>query len=484
MSVMLPLKAIPDGASSKVKKGVLELHERLLGAGFSPITSPLLVKSDEIIYNRGIDEAGNDNGKSNFFVFVKVGGNKLTTLFFDPDYGPNAALLKPKEIYRTHEIKSFSVLGFDALMSEISATAAKKPHTSYFTILHGHVGFIDGINLLENHYDDGESGHAAIVRQLMLHHYDLDTMGMHNNFVAELYQSQSGLERTAGIIKLPSVEATVPISDEGANGPHENLWFASARVALEYHRRFFKHRTGRYPPYATKSSMEEMMRYNKRLLKERQVAIGIPHAAAASIISWLGRVAAGEWSRAALEKHVQEDVQGIGAFNIDISSSRKLVSDNPSEMKYLMELVSKEWKMADKTYLNAMNMAWSHQMRKEYGTFIYADHDLHKYGELSYGGSIQGLGKMLNVLVFDPSVARERKPDAREVVDLMHSPQRTERVVAMIPYDSREADLVAARSYLTLGDRIDKSVEFIGRIIKTAPEIWDEIISAIKSRYK
>ncbi len=478
-----PLLRVPGNASSKVKKSVCELHERLLSAGFSPVNSPLLVKQNELVYNRGISAEGRDNGKSNFCVFVKIDGNKAETLFFDPDFGPNAALLKQDQIYREMKITGFTAKGLDEVMTGITAAAEKKPLTSYFTVLHGHTGFIDNINLLENHYDDGESEQAAIVRQLMLHHYDLDFMGMHNNFVAELYHSQTKLERQAGIIKLPSVEATVPISDEGANGPHENIWFASPREALAYHQRFFKHRTGKYPPYATKSSMDEMMRHNRRLSEDGGAAFGIPHAAAASIISWLGRVSTGEWSREALEKHVREDIQGIGAFNLDISNS-KLVSDNPSEMKYFIDLVRDGWKTGDKTYNNVVNMAWSQQMRKQFGTFMYADHDLHKYPDFSYGGSIQGLGKMFNVFVFDPLVVRDHKPDAREVVKLMHSPIRAERILAMIPYDAHEMDLVDARNYLTFWDRISKSVEFVGRIFKTAPEIWDEIISVIQTRYK
>ncbi len=484
MADLPQFKAGSQNASSKVKKGVGELHERLLGAGFSPVNSALLARPDEIIYNRGINSDSRDNGKSNFFVFVKIDGNAATALFFDPDYGPNAALLKPDQIYRQMNLTGFTAKGIDAVMTQILATAEKKPLTSYFTVLHGHYGVIDGLNLLDSHFDDGESDQVAIVRQLMLHHYDLDFTGMHNNFVAELYHSQTRLEQHAGIVKLPSVEATLPISDEGANGPHENIWFADPREGLEYHQRFFKHRTGKYPPYATKSSMDEMMRYNKRLSRERGAAFGIPHAAAASVISWLGRVANGEWNRVALENHVREDIQGIGAFNLDIAASRKLSSDNPSEMKYFMDLVAKEWKTGDKTYFNALNYAWAQQMRKQFGTFIYADHDLHKYPDFSYGGSIQGLGKMLNVVVFDPAVARESKPDAREIVDIMHSQQRNERIIAMIPYDSKEADLVAARNYMTLGDRIDKSVEFIGRVLKTAPEIWEEIVDVIKTRYK
>ncbi|MFN3909872.1 MAG: hypothetical protein ACK4J0_01400 [Candidatus Anstonellaceae archaeon] len=482
MTKFLFHKAFPSSASHSLKKGFREFHELLVENNFSLVPFFQILKPNELIYNRGISQTGEDNGKSNFFVFVKFKPLYFTLFFFNPDFSSRAIELKPTEIYIKLHITGFSSSEFEKAIKKINLYAEKKPTTSYFVLLHGHVGFINGINMLTNHYDDGLSDMLTILRQLMVHHYDIDASGMHNNFIQELYFYQYNLEQKAGIVKFPSVEVTIPINRKGANGPHENIWFGSIKEGLEYHKRFFRSRMGKYPPYATTKSIKKLLNYNKTLAKEKRAAFGIAHPAYFVNTSWLGRVAAGQWSLSALEEHVQENIQGIGAFNIDSYSFRELKSSNPSEMKYFMDLVEK-WKTANSTYFNAVNMAWAQEMRQKYGVFPYADHDIHKYEDFSYGGSIQGLGKMLNVLHFPSLPLRTKKPSPQEMVELMHSKDRTEKIEAFIPYNPKTANLVSSRLHLAFKDLLKKNKVFLIKVLKTAPEIFKEIKDFILSRY-
>ncbi|MCM8830701.1 MAG: hypothetical protein NC918_00710 [Candidatus Omnitrophica bacterium] len=238
------------------KKGIITFHNKMLENGFS-LVNDKFHKENELIYNRAINHDGTDNGKSNFFVFVKIKPLYCKIFFFNPDYSQEAYFLKPNEIYQNIYLKNYTSQEINHTIKKIIHIANKKPNNSYFILLHSHVGYINGVNLLEKHLDDGQSDQLIIIRQLMLHHYDIDASGMHNNFIPSLFIQQQNMEKQVGIIKVPSIEITLPLNKRAANGPHEIAWFSSVKDAIDYHNYFFKERVGKYPPYATTKSLKK-----------------------------------------------------------------------------------------------------------------------------------------------------------------------------------------------------------------------------------
>jgi hypothetical protein len=375
------------------------------------------------------------------------------------------------------------------------ATAAKKPEQAYFADLHGHTGFIGDYDMLTHHWDDGFSELTDIVRKHVQYNYDIDARGCHNNFIPEFFGYQMQLESAAGIVSMPSLELTLCLNKAGDNGPHENLWFASITAAKDYHEEFLTQRRGKYPPYGPNAPYEELVKYNKKLIDKGMLAVGIAHPAAAPIISWLGRVSVGDWDLAELERHVKEEVHGIGAFNLDISPSnylkfdsrqpperriKKLRIDNPSENEYFTGLIRK-WGTGETLLVEALNMAWAQEMREKLGKFIYADHDMHDFSKVGYDYSIHGLGKMYNILDFTAQGPRGSKPSPAEIVALLQSMRARERIKTFIPYNPKTGDLLETRNYYaSFWERVGEKWYDFRRIIKTAPQIWHEITDSFK----
>jgi hypothetical protein len=499
-----PSTAVSLGVPYSLKHGLYNLHEHLIEAGFNPINSANLVACGEIIYNRGIGPDGADNGRSNFYVFVKVENDLIKVFFTNPAYDLQAFHLRAKELHHLHIATKFGGNWDAPIIQDIVSTASKKPDCAYFIDLHGHCGFIGDYDLLSHHWDDGFSEIVDIVRKHMQYNYDINAMGYHNNFVAEFFGYRLGLEKQAGIVSVPSIELTLCINKEGANGPHENLWFASIAAAHEYHKKFLSHRRGKYPPYGPWAGYEELIKYNRELIQNKELAVGIAHPAAAPIISWIGRICEGDWSLKELERHVQQEVHGIGAFNLSISPSASLKFDgranspdkldvpNPSENAYFHNLVRK-WNTSKEGALlvEALNMAWAFEMRERFGKFIYADHDIHNFPPIAYNYSIHGLGKMYNILDLGSYGMRNAKPSAPEIIKLLQSESASSILKAFIPYDPKNADLVKMRNYYaSVGEYLSAKWDSIKTILKTAPQIWGEIkdsfaqmVHRIKSLY-
>lgn len=503
-----PSSAVPAGTSSSVKKGLYLLHERLIQTGFNPLRSASIVDASEMIYNRGIGPEGEDNGRSNFNVFVKVDGDALKVFFTNPSFDPQAAGLAADELHHLRVVSKFGPGWAGRVLGDIMATAAKKPDGAYFIDLHGHSGFIGDYNLLDHHWDDGFSEMVDIVRKHVQYNYDIDARGCHNNFIPEFFGYQMQLESAAGIISMPSLELTLCLNERGNNGPHENLWFASITAAKDYHDEFLTQRRGKYPPYGPVAGYEKLVKHNKKLIDKGMLAVGIAHPAAAPIISWLGRVSVGDWNLEELEWHVKEEVHGVGAFNLDISPSnylrfdrrrppggqlefgqrrgrngtgvKELRIDNPSENKYFTDLLRK-WGTGETLLVEALNMAWAQEMREKYGKFIYADQDMHDFSKVGYDYSIHGLGKMYNILDFTSQGPRGVKPTPAEIVALMQSAQARERIKTFIPYDPKTGDLLETRNYhASFWERVGEKWGELKRIVKTAPQIWNEITDSFK----
>ena len=472
--------SIAEGASPKLQKALTVFHERMLSSGFGVVQDPRLMKDKEIIYNRGLNADGAQNGQSNFFVFARIEKDEFQVHFSNPDFSAEAQKLSAKEVQCLFSCSSFTPSWVEKTLAKITQTASKKPANAYFPVVHGHWGETNGVNLISANLDDGLSNEFQIIRQLMFYNTDYDATGYHNNFVREYAESVSLLEQSAGIVKVPSVELTFPLSYGARNGFHINLWFSSMNVAAQYSENILSRRSGNYPPYAPLAEPKDILQINAQLIRDKKLAVGLAHPLGgpavgnnkAAVMGLLDRVADTDYTLEWALNFVKEHTQGVGIFNPTLVSDMEIEFKNPSEKKYIAGMLEK-WKMGRKPTLNAVNMAFSLEMQEQYGKFRYADHDIHNYPEVGYDSHIHAHGQLFNSFALGSASPQfsMAKPSSANFVTYFLSSSVKDGFQPFMPYDFSKGYLFVAKqrrndSVLdTLEDKLKEYASYPRRLL-------------------
>lgn len=477
--------------SSKRVAGVAgALDERLRAAGFGKVPPCPLVEEGEAIYARSLDENGNPNGNSAYNVFVKKNGNGVRVMFSNPDVSQGAILLPASRLQAAKPLSKEAEV--EVTMKLILETAAKKPIDLESALLHGHWGEINGVNLVAGNMDDGLSRDIGIIRQMLLYNYGYDGTGGHNHMPMELIGHVASLERIAGIEKIYSFELTMPFAPGGRNGPHHNVWFATPEAAAEYNEEILlKGRSGKYPPYAPLVSPEVILATNNEFRQQNLAAVGIAHPAGPTGLPGIGffnRVQLLDYTLRYIMEYPKDNADGIAAFNLSNSPKDALEFKNPSERREILELLER-WKMGRRFSPNALSMAFALEMRKLHGKFMYADHDIHMYGEIGYNRHIHPAGRMYTIINLNGLRQDGKKPAAADIVRLMRSQHAADRITPFVPYemvgkgDGQTIDLVPSRKDTFLGKVRERCYEFfsyIKRVPTLLHDVWEGARSVIR----
>ena len=469
-----------DANRMRLNQSHVELDSLLRGMGFNKIRESTLISPRETLYNRGIGEDGLPNGKSNFFVFMKLADDTLRVMFANPDTSQQAISLSPKEIHRLHHTAGLSRYWAADVAKDVETTAAKKPPATFFIAPHGHWGKINGTSLYGGNLDDGLSDDKTIIRQMMFYNMDYDATGPHNNYPLQLFAHVRELEAGVGITKINSFELTMPYKNGKPNGPHHNIWLANDRIASEYHQRILAERNWDYIAFAPSASREEMIRINSELASQRLLAVGIAHPFATVTLPATGlgnRVATGDFELQRTLEYVGENAHGIAAFS-PTTSDRRVKFVNGRDEKYFRGLLEK-WVMGRFLTPNALSMAFSLEMRERFGTFRYGDNDTHLYRRIRHDLHVHGLGRVMTVMDLKGTAHEGKKPSAGEVVSIMSlggiaaEGEKVSRIGAFVPYQvvDGKAELYPSRSNDTFMQKLGEMARHV--------EAWRRLVPVL-----
>jgi hypothetical protein len=384
---------------------------RLEEMGVRSVFDPGIANENEIILNRSRTKAD-----SNFFVFLKFDNFKSTAFFTDPANGEAGRALAKEKLMR----RSISYLGKEGWAGEVTKevleVAQHKPLNSFYLQVHGHWGESreSGGTILR---DDGVSKRKDIIRQFMLWHYDVDATGYHNWIDFPALTDIRLREKDAGIVKVPSLEFTMPFREGASNGPHLNLWFAGNNVAEEFQKRFLDGKTTLMPGMASVEEKRSALKYITKMRKNMEMALGVAHPSCIMNVV-VGRLPVGllnlllekdeegrykySWGR--IMSFVKKYVDGVGAFNPTLEDYKLDFRERNLQEYFdsiVGEIVARQIGGNASMRENCVNMAFAKHMRDTLGTFPYMDPDTHEYPVLKkYGRAVSPLAYGRTVIRF------------------------------------------------------------------------------------
>ncbi|MCX8197861.1 MAG: hypothetical protein N3F07_01560 [Candidatus Micrarchaeota archaeon] len=470
------ISSAASACSPRVRSGFFKFHQAMEEAGFGLARHEF--QKGLLIYDRGLDSDGIPNGKSCYSVFAWLGKGSMLLRFQNPDSSPSAFFLLPHQISNLHIETLFTSYSIERLVAKIKENSAKKPPHHYFLALHDHIRYVDGSDLAAMNFDDGLSDWKTMILHKKGENIDFDFgSSCHNHFPLEQMKAIGQLEGILGISKGASVELTMPFSKKSTNGPHHLLWFSSFEAAKEYHDKFLSKRIYKYPAYAPDASPKRLKKENQRLRQEGLLAVGIAHPASGLRLPVFGVPPVGLLDMAAegiypldyVFGYVSEYADSVAGFNsLAGKDIRKFA--NPSEGRRMLELVEK-WGAGGNLFPNALNMAFSLEMKSRFGTAVHADNDTHNFHLFRFKHTIHGYGKIRTVLDASilPSFSQGSKPTVQQVVEAFRLPGIRAAIIPFIPYSPAEADIAKARRNEAL---LQKAEDF-------ASELWFHLTSTI-----
>ncbi|MFH1470192.1 MAG: hypothetical protein ABIF01_00425 [Candidatus Micrarchaeota archaeon] len=488
MSLKQQISPAPTVITSREK--IRDTFQRLHGAfeekGFSLIRDNPLSKPNEYVYNRGIGRNGEPNGKSNFFVFVKLKGRSLEVMFSNPGYTEKSIDLTPSQIRKTHLTAGHSKAWVDEVVGSVLVHASKKPDNVYFAVLHGHWGSINGVNLIEAKIDDGFSRDFDIIRQMMFYNYDFDGTGHHNHIVKELLLHVKELERRVGITKVPGCELTISFTSGGLNGPHHLLWFANDESALEYARKVLKNRDYQFPAYAASVDRGEILKVTREMRESGLLAVGLAHPFQVNALASAGllnRARRTDYSFQDAISYIGESIDSIAAFNLKCQGGKAIGFDAPDQ-KFALELVQKWYSRAMQMTPNVLNRALALEMRERFGIKIHVEADEHYYPSVERDLTVHSLGKMWNVVDISRT-SLSAKPTQSELVSLITS-RKSDAIYPFMPFkvtNNGNIDLVDSRNNETTIQNAKETIAKIKSRFLEAPSLLHDLYISVKRMF-
>ncbi|MEM4633612.1 MAG: hypothetical protein QW275_00470 [Candidatus Anstonellaceae archaeon] len=473
-------------ASKRVRSGFFKFHEAMEEAGFG--LARFQFQHNLAIYDRGLDEQGNPNGKSCYSVFAWVGKNALFLRFQNPDFSSEAYHLPASKISNLHIETLFTSSSIQKLICRIRECSLKKPESVYFLALHDHLRYVGGSDLAALNMDDGLSDWLTMILHKKGENIDFDFgSSCHNHFPYEQMKMVRELEEAIGMTKGASLELTMPFSKKSTNGPHHLLWFSDFEVAKEYYEKFLTKRVYKYPAYAPDVSPKKLKRENQRLREEFLLAVGIAHPASGLRLPIVGvppvglldMAADGAYSLDYVFEYVGKYADSVGGFNALAGRQPRLFA-NPSEGRRMRELVEK-WNTGNFQIPNALSMAFALEMQQIHKTAVHADNDIHKFHSFSFKHTVHGYGKLKTIL--DASAWQEKfyqgkiqKPTAADVIKIFRLPEEREAIKPFIPYSPESSDLVDARLNEAFVQKAEDAISAAWfHLTNTLPKVFSDI---------
>ncbi len=299
------------------------VKKRLEAAGIANVVrNPYLANRDEIILNRARDSA-----ESNFFVFLRFSTFKTSAFFTDPTSSAEGRKLSRKELMRRRSIWFSKKKDWaEKVASEVLEVSEKKDSNKFFAVLHGHWG--ENADEEKNR-DDGVSSRKDVIRRFMLWHYDIDATGYHNWIHTTALDDVREREKDVGIVKVPSLEFTMPFTPGAENGPHLNFWFSCRMAALSFWKNFLKDKKiNVMPGLAPNVNKRTVLKYIQQMRKNDEMALGIAHPSCILNVI-VGRLPVGllnllsekdekgeyKYNWHAIKSFVKKYADGVGEFN-------------------------------------------------------------------------------------------------------------------------------------------------------------------------
>jgi len=437
-----------------------EIKERLVGAGLWEKGKALpVVRDDEFIFNRGIG-----NSTSNFFVFLK-GDSEGITVFFGNPAAPKGAKVSELDI-RIRFVGGDIEEAADNAAEKVLRYSSMKPENEYRAVTHHHWGFVGGTRLI----DDGVSRFEDNLRMMMRCHMDFDMSTPHNTLETRLDRGlmiRLGIHRDAikllriieeglGIVKVPGVELTMPITERGPNGPHVCAWLADKEAMGVFAEEILAKRDPalKMQSLFTGMGFSDMRKALQKMMRLGMCAVGIAHPinynSSSLPVLDVGLISASVHGGMSFVESIEfaRECQAVGCWNPTMSNDeiptrgREWRGLRPRFVEWMDEHNSapgqdKFWVRHDS---NSLNMVFAEHMQRTYGVGMMFDGDDHQTrplrdsrGEFNPGGDIMNMG-YTRVVIGDEQMeklaAEGRKPTSKEIVQwLVAKNARMEAVV-------------------------------------------------------
>ncbi|NYZ60631.1 hypothetical protein H0O01_02940 [Candidatus Micrarchaeota archaeon] len=357
-----------------------KLVDELQGLGFGIIDDSRLCKKGEIILNRGLNSPD-----SNFCVFIKTSFFGRTKVFFtDPSKGEGGKALSKRELMRRFSSFRVSDAWAEKVKDEVlDVQKAKDPNTR-FVVPHGHWGENEG-------KDDGASSRINIIREMLLWHYDIDATGYHNHVIPKHIREIAELERRCGILKVPSIELTLPHRNpDSSNGPHMNIYFSSLETASSFYGMMVDRLVREFPGMAPVMERKKLLGRISDMRARNELALGIAHPygetqLGAGVLSMgiINELDAGE-SLQWLFDFIRKYADMVAIYNPTFSNSPVSFSGRLISEDFFRGIVTKYVGTTAKMTQNNITYAFSLHCRHTFGKRNYFDHDTHVYSGVPF----------------------------------------------------------------------------------------------------
>jgi hypothetical protein len=341
-----------------------------------------LIEDKELVFNRAKG--------SSYRVFVREDLASLTVQFMDSDSSENAFSLSNKQIVGIRKL--WRAKDAEKIANEILETSKRKPLDIHISQDHGHSGYLTRFDengkpsVSEIKEDDGVGLDKDITRNMAVANIDVIMEGYHNAFITEHFVLMERLARVFGMLKVPSLELTLPLRENKFNtGPHHEIWFASPEIADEIHKKYLLPKTQPLPGIAPDNVrydqiMPELMKYRER----KELIIGLNHPACEKMIGDSGLINAVSLGVLGFDDAVKRTKQycdRVGCFNLAVSKE-ELEFKNPADEEAVRKIIQ-EYGTGNCLSPQAINPAFAKSMEKQ-GLMLYFENDKHSMHPLSY----------------------------------------------------------------------------------------------------
>ncbi len=429
-----------------------------------------VIYDNETIFNRAL---GEDKKQSNFFVFMRRikderGSSKVEVYFSDPEVkNEQNTINEKKEDYLIREV---FVMGDEndaarRVAERIAKCAEKKPKNEYRKISHGHWGKIGDRWIA----DDGVSRFEDVIRTMMLYHIDYDATSPHNSFEEEVFDFLSNLEKLIGIEKIPATELTAAFPPDGPNGPHLLLWMADKETAAGIKNEILERRKNlKMISYFSGMTIWEMLPVIGKYRDDKKLALGIAHPANFTSkilpiynIGLLSAIKKGKLDISTVEQIVAMS-DSVGAWNPCMNENIPL---DPTFFKgYVAPMIHRNLGIKRMT-TNAINLAFSFEMRNKYNVYTHFDPDDHTTMPMNYdcGGDKYGMG--FTQIIVPPRIYEglKAKPNSRELIEMIRKREIVMKSVQYITKTNDEVRIANSRKDIPIG-----KVELFERLKKAS----------------
>jgi len=360
------------------------LARKLAAQGFSVIDDPSLCKKREIILNRGLDSPD-----SNFFVFLKTSFFGRTKVFFtDPSRGEGGKAFSKRELMRRFSSFKAGEGWTEKVVDEVAKASMAKSRSARFVDMHGHWGENEvGYGKERIRRDDGVSPRQKVIREMMLWHIDIDATGYHNWIEADHFLDISEKERKAGILKIPSLELTLPraVPDpNSSNGPHLMLYFRSLESGLGFCEDTYD--MGRkFPGMAPALRREEVLERIKMMRDKGELALGVAHPYGATDLGFRNLLMGilNDLELGQPLDYVKDLVRDYGdvvaIYNPTFSNKAFSFEKRPIVQAFFEDIITRYLGSNAKMTQNNVTYAFAMYCKHELGKRVYFEHDTHVY---------------------------------------------------------------------------------------------------------